>query len=90
MNRRSFLLGLSAVAAPAVITSGILMPLRGIIMPVTKLDIINNAVIDLLPIPPGTYKAYIETMDYISQQIQMSFYIQPDKLVKASFPLWSK
>lgn len=36
MNRRGFIGGLiSAVAAPLVVRSGVLMPLRGLVMPVT-------------------------------------------------------
>jgi hypothetical protein len=38
LNRRGFLTGLaSALAAPAVVRSGILMPLRGVVMPAPSL-----------------------------------------------------
>lgn len=38
MNRRGFLTGMAAaIAAPAVVRSGVLMPLRGIVMPTNHL-----------------------------------------------------
>lgn len=73
MNRRGFLTGLvSALAAPAVVRSGILMPLRGIVVPALP-NIVWSA--DLAPtlwsdLRSGGYLYSDELSDALRQSIQ--------------------
>lgn len=70
VNRRGFLTGLvSALAAPAIVRSGILMPLRGVMLPESPGFIITPGGV-LMPFPLSGYLYSDEFCDALRQTIQ--------------------
>lgn len=62
MNRRGFLKGLaSALAAPAIVRSGVLMPVRAIVQPIQFTPYVG----DQIPAPAGL------TLDLVKQAVEL-------------------